>query len=154
MSLICLGIVKLSLLDHGKRIQDELKKVAAMHNRGICFKIDWYEPLVDTLENIHSIFSLTDSPESDNCEMLFLPDGCYCNEVSNNSSIFERMQYLQNLATIVLSNGHSIEYYIGNSGTLIDEYETISVQCTELSQCLVRKLNITDVPYAIHLKVN
>lgn len=153
MSLICLGITCPNTPDEFEKLKQQLSLVAVKYRRGITFKIDWHEPLVDALVDYGMIFSLSDSPESDNCEMLLLPDGCYFNEQTDNISLQKRMLFLQELSKVIIATGHSVEYYIGLSGTLTAEYDTFMVQNRDLPLFLEKVISSFSPIYAIHLVV-
>ena len=150
MSSICIGVIQPVVQeDFGKK----LAEVAGRYGRGITFEIGWHEPVLDSLTGKVFVFSLFDYPGSENCEMLLLPDGCFLNGETNNISFRERMELLRDLAGIVLENGSSMEYYIGLSGTLPEEYDTEIVNIADLPQRLEERMDPIEAVYAIHLIV-
>lgn len=152
MSLICIGVALLQSPNIAI-IKQKLSEVAVRHKRGITFGIDWYEPITDFINEDSFLFSLTDSPENDNCEMLLLPDNNFLNDKTNELPLGMRLQLLQDLSKVIIATGHYVEYYIGLSGTLTAEYDTFMVRNHDLPIFLEKVISSSAPSYAIHLIV-
>ena len=74
------------------------------------------------------IVNLLDDIACDNCEMLLLPDGWFFASKTNKLSFKQRMEFLHDIAALLLASNHSVEFYIGSSGTNPDEFLEISVK--------------------------
>lgn len=122
MSLICLCVTDINDQEEVLIYQDRLLGITKRHSRGVTFSIDWCEPIVETLKEGTMIINLVDSMDSDNCEMLLLPDGWYYGAHTNKFSFKQRMKFLYDVADVLLMDGHKAEFYIGLSGTNPDEF--------------------------------
>ena len=154
MSLICIGVTHPNSPEQFVNLKKKLLRVAANNGRGISFQIDWHEPIVDALAHSDMMFSLSDSPKQEMCEMLLLPNGWYCNGETNSSSLQTRMCLLQELAAAILSDGLPVEYYIGLSGEPMEEYDTFTFTVSELPSKLENLIDSFTCEYAIHLIVH
>lgn len=151
MSLICLCITNIYGTDR-TMYKHCLAEIVKKYKRGVLFHIDWTEPIIEGLKEEFSFF-LTDSPNCIDCEMLLLPDKwCYGGN-SNNSTFQQRMQFLQDIADILIKNSYQIEYYIGLSGTYPSEFQEVSVKCQYLTEYLTNTIGQTGADDGIHIIV-
>lgn len=133
--------------------EQRLCNIAQHHKRGIVFSIDWFEPTV-SLRGKNSFFAnLLDSPVSDNCEMLLLPDGWYYNGSTNVLGFRRRMEFLQDIANELVAENGFVEFYIGCSGTELQEYRSILIKNENLIDCLEMLFGVSGIDEGIHIVV-
>lgn len=153
MSMICIGCINAQSQECHRNLKSNISRLVHAHGYSVCWGIDWIEPIIETLPETTVLFSLTDGIEDDNCEMLLLPDGWFFNGRSNIISARERMQVLEELATYVIGQGHQVEFFLGNSGTLPDEYRHMHVAYYELSDFLWKQLEEINADSAMRVAV-
>lgn len=151
MSWICLCMTE--VYDQVDLYEEQLREIAAKHLRGISFSIDWKEPIFECKKGEMLIFSLSDGPAQENCEMLLLPDGWYVNGRTNWQPFPQRMVVLHEIASMLLERMHRVEFYIGLSGTQPDEYVTRSVQQSGLVEELCETVGREGGEAGVHLVV-
>ena len=136
MSQICIGILSVAHEKDVQTLRHEMTQVTKKHHRGIVFDVSWNEPILSTIGDNSLLFSLSDSSNSDNCEMLLLPNNCCYDESCDILPFKERMLFLQDIAAIGLRHGCCVEFFLGTSGTLPEEYAKISITNESLPQFL------------------
>ena len=152
MSLICIGTTRVIPQKEQNYIKRALSSIAIKYKRGISFDISWHEPIVDSFSNHDFPFSITDAIDCDLCEMFLLPDGWLYNGKVNTVPFLKRMIFLQEIAEWLLTNNYCLDYYIGLSGALPEEYFDIIVTRSDLPFVLESVMK-SDNYYAIHLKI-
>jgi hypothetical protein len=128
-----------------------LSGIAKKHDRNICFEIGWSEPVIHSLPAASFVFSLEDNALNENCEMLLLPDGWYYNGKTNNVAIAERMMFIQEISKSMLLSGFPMEFFIGTSGELPEDYETKVVECHHLASFLAKHIEIINSTSSLHI---
>lgn len=153
MSMICLGVIM--CIDEADKdfVKSRLTKIAQLYNRNICFEIDWSEPVMHKFPLSSFTFSVEDDTTSNNCEMLLLPDGWCFNGRSNSIPITDRMMFIQEIAESILLSGFSIEFYIGTSGDLPEDYFTVAINHQDLSTFLVEQIELINTTKSFHIIV-
>ena len=154
MSNICIGLIRAAQTEH-QLLMEMLLKITHEVGIGVSFNIDWNEPIWDECDENMLFFSICDSSISANCEMLLLPDGWFYNGKMSSIPFADRMIFLQAIAAAVLNMGYSIEYYVGISGTLIEEYCESSVPLHNVADFITNNLySYTDyVTHSLHVIV-
>ena len=140
MSMICIGVTKCLNDDELNSIKSKLLRIAKEHNRNVWVEVGWSEPIIYSLPFSSFAFSLEDNASNNNCEMLLLPEGWCHNGKTNNVSVIERMMFIQEIAESILLAGFPIEFYIGTSGELPEDYETKVVAYQHLASFLAEHI--------------
>jgi hypothetical protein len=139
MSNICIGLIRAAQIEH-QQLREILIKVTHEVGVGVSFNLDWDEPIWDTCDENMLFFSICDSSISADCEMLFLPDGWFYNGKTNPIPLAYRMEFLQKIASVVLSMGYPIEFYVGTSGTMLRDYLESSVSLHNVGDFIANNL--------------
>lgn len=153
MSLICLCIADIKEKEEIVFYSQSLTKLADYYKRGIEFSVDWSEPIVDYVKDNYFIINLLDYPNSNNCEMLLLPDGWYHNGYTNDLVFKERMRFLQDIANMLIEGNYRVEFYIGCSGMKTEEFLDVEVKCQHLIDYLEETVGSEGAEEGIHIIV-
>ena len=156
MSLFCLCIVgnikkESELLIYTKKVE----QLAKHHSFGVKFSVDWTEPILSVL-NVNSnslVINVLDCPESDNCELFLLPDGWYVNGKTNKKSFRNRMKFLQDITNIFADNSHSVCFYLGQSGTHIEEFYDITIRSNTLVDYLIETIGTNGIDDGVCINI-
>lgn len=148
MSLICLCIVENIKKDSEIVFYtQQLETLAKQHKRGIKFFVDWPEPLLSHIQKDSLVVSISDCPESDNCELFLLPDGWYHNGRTNKLAFRERMKFLEDVSSIFLNGKYNIEIYLGLSGTEPEDFVNVSLKNTDLADYLAKTVGVDGIDF-------
>ena len=131
----------------------QIEKIAKKNNIGIKFHVDWIEPILSHIKKDALFINLVDSPGSDNCELLFLPDGWYFNAQTNEKTFKERMRFLQEISDILIKDKHCVNLYLGQSGTLLEEFIFVELKKNELVDYLTKNIGLYGVDEALHITI-
>lgn len=154
MSSLCLFVADLVEVNDIKSLKKALCDISKKFERRIDFSIMWEEPMFFEFNvNDKLFFSISDSPDCDNCEMLFLPDGWVYNGKSNSINFKNRMSYLQCITDCVMESCQKLDIYIGQSGTEVNEFSNILVKRCFLSQILTETIGINGTESGFHFVV-
>ena len=153
MSAICFCITEIKDPVQIKRYQDKIINIANIYGRGVSFSIDWEEPLLERYADAYIIADFHDSPTESNCEMLIMPDHWQYNNKRNELSFRQRMALFQDVAAWATVQGYSMEFFIGNSGTNWNEFETIIVPAKHLTNVLIETVGESGSDADIHIVV-
>ena len=151
MSKICLCAIRCTDKYNQSEVQDIVKNILLKYNRGDC-GVDWNEPILSTVQD-HYICSITDGPNNTDCEMLLLPDGCFYNSKTNSLEFAKRIVLLQDIATTIINRNLSIMFFIGDSGELAEDYQTVTTPHRDLCNYLESTLNTIDTNSNLHIIV-
>lgn len=153
MSLFCFCVVenikKIEMVSYSQ----QLKALAKQHNRGIKFQIDWAEPILSSVKKDAFVINITDSPESDNCELFLMPDGWYCNGKTNELSFSERMKFLQDISSVFIDRGYGIEIYFGLSGMQPYEFLNVKLRNKDLVYYLAKTVGVNGAEEGAHISI-
>ena len=153
MSMICIGVVEMPDRRSYPDLESRISEIIQNHGFSARWAIDWKEPIVETFSNHPVIFSMVDGDEHDNCEMLLLPDHWVVNGKTNTVPARKRMQLFDDIAKYAISQYSKIDFYIGESGTLPDEYEQIQIDCLQLSAFLIDQLERLNTCLSLHITI-
>lgn len=153
MSMICLGAIYMPSQNGGQSLMREISRIIHKHGYCVFWGIDWIEPIITTLPSTVILCNIVDNIECNNCEMLLLPDGWFFNGRFNIIPARERMQVLEELAAYVIGQGHQVEFFLGNSGTLPNEYRHMHVAYYELSDFLWKQLKEINADSAMRVTI-
>ena len=153
MSMICLGAIYMPSQNGKQSLMCEISRIIHKHGYYIFGGIDWIEPIITTLPSTVLLCNIVDNVEYNNCEMLLLPDGWSFNGKFNIIPARERMQVLEELATYVIGQGHQVEFFLGDSGTLPNEYRLMHVTYYELSDFLWKQLKEINAGSAVRVTI-
>ena len=153
MSAICFGIAEINDPVRAKAYQDNIIHIAHTHGRGVSFSIDWEEPLLAHYSDAHVIADFRDSPTESNCEMLIIPDHWRYHDQRNELPFRQRMALFQEIAEWADAQGYPIEFFIGNSGTDWDEFETVVIPTKRLTELLMKTVGKSGSDADIHIIV-
>ena len=154
MSLICIGVASLPTTSLFSVSLEKIAQISKEFNRGIFFELDWTEPIFEKIPSDTLKFYVTDSVTSANCEMLFLPDNWFYNGRTNSQSFDERMAFLTEISKVFTANGVALELYIGTSGSLHDEYESVSATPASLIPILQNTIGVNGTDTAVHFVIH
>lgn len=155
MSLICLCVVE-NVKKDGKIdfYTQQLETLAKRHKRGIKFSVDWPEPLLSHIQKDSLVINILDCPESDNCELFLLPDGWYCNGLTNNLAFRERMKFLQDISDVFINGQCGVEIYLGLSGTNPEDFFDVSLKNDVLTDYLAKTVGVDGIDSnGVHISV-
>ena len=153
MSLLCFCVIENYKRSNDPLLDKEVRSISERYNRGIKFGVDWAEPIASSIENHSLIISINDTPESDNCELFLLPDGWHFNLQTNAIPFRERMTFLKDLASVLVSRGYHIHLYIAESGTDLNDYINVSLRYEELIDYLSQTIGKDGVRDGIHVDI-
>ena len=101
---------------------------------GVFYEQPVLEPFMSAFCKEYSmICSLADNNKYDNCERFLLPDNCFYNGNTNSIPFMVRMSQLECLLRMILKVSKQVDVFIGNSGTLFDEYEHYQIGINEFA---------------------
>ena len=153
MSTICICVVNTRDDDTKFRVVESLQSIANASGRGVSFSIDWEEPLLSFLDETCCIAAFYDNPDLRNCEMLLLPDNWTINGFTNVLPFKIRARFLNDVASVLLKFNNYVDFYIGLSGTLPDEFINITVKREDLVNYLFETIGITGPDGGQHIRV-
>lgn len=154
MSLFCLCIVNDVIKKNDIIFYSRcLKSLAGHHKRGIKFFVDWSEPIISHIPKDSFVINIVDSPKSDNCEMFLLPDGWYHNGYTNSLAFKERMKFLQDISDIFINGNHSVEFYLGLSGTRPEEFFDVTLKKGNLTDYLNETVGVDGAEDGLHISI-
>lgn len=136
MSTICIGIVSGIVPEDINHAKNAVSTIARSQHYSVFYDLEYMEPFLDCYPSTALIFSFADTPKFDNCEMLLLPDNCYFNGKTNAILFKDRMQLLYRTAKYFLDRLYSIEFYVGSSGVLYEEFTHHTVSIDNLVELL------------------
>lgn len=154
MSLFCFCVVD-DLVEKSE-IQlyaEQIKIIANRNNRGVKFSVDWSEPILSHINKEALFINILDFPESDNCELLFLPDGWYFNAETNEKSFRERMRFLQEISEIFTRDKYCVDLYFGQSGTPLKDFTDVKSEKNKLADYLTKAFGFCGVDGGVHISV-
>lgn len=131
----------------------EISRIVNKYGYSVFWGIDWVEPIITTLPSTVLLCNIADTSESNNCEMLLLPDGWYFNGRANTIPARTRMQVLEDVAEYVIDQGYPIEFFLGDSGTLANEYKHVHIDCHQLSDFLCNRLEEIDMDFSLRVTI-
>lgn len=152
MSLVCFCVADINQ-EKNNLYKQRLCSIAQSHNRGVDFSMNWIEPTSTKIKENSLFVNLLDSSITDNCEMLFLPDGWYYNGCTNDTKFSKRMEFLRDIANELLVESEHVEFYIGCSGTETYEYFDIIIKKDLLVDCLKKTIGTKGVEDSLHIIV-
>ena len=154
MSLICLCVVKDVRCEKEKNFYiKQIEELAKQNKRGVKFYIDWFEPLLSYINKDSFVINILDSPKSDNCELLLLPDNWSINGISDKLSFRERICFLQDIAKVFVNRNHSVELYLSESGTCIEDFLNITLKINNLVNYLSESVGIYGIDDGLHISI-
>ena len=134
MSTICIAV-----LQDQKPINQRAKKELCdiLQNKGLyCFfDLKYREPFLENIGKYQCV-SISDDSEFDNCEMFLLPDRCFYNGKTNLLPFSNRMSVLEDVTSVLQKNEYQVEWFIGDSGTPFDEFQTLECLTCDLSKVI------------------
>ena len=104
-------------------IANELK----MHNLGM----QLYEQNYFWADGFDNIISVSDTPKTENCEMLLLPDKCTYNGKNNPIPFFERMNILKRAIEKLQNYTTGVEVFIGECASCPEEFTKMKCSLQE-----------------------
>ena len=136
MSKICLA-----LITNKSPEKEVIARIKSIVNR-VGYEVFFYdrmeEPIIDAYRNSY-IISFADSKNHDNCEMLLLPNGWYYNGITNSLTFIFRMGVIKRVINELIGQGCHVEFFVGDSGTLYDEFCHYECNINEFSQLIATK---------------
>lgn len=135
------------IVPKGKWMEDIKKTISNCANNAglrVYFDFQYTEPIFDYYTGTAIICSIADDPKFDNCDMLFLLDNCELNGRRNNRSLYERMQQIS--AFITALTFPQVELFIGDSGTLFEEYKTVETTVEYFSFAILQEAEQYELP--------
>lgn len=154
MSLFCLCVVE-SIRGNSEfaSYMQQIESLAMRHNHGVKFFVDWYEPIVFRIPEEAFLVNILDNPKSDNCELLFLPDGWYNNGETSSLAFRERMNFLLDVTNTFINRKYRVDIYLGQSGTLPEEYSDIILTNKDLVDYLTKTIGVSGINDGVHIGV-
>ena len=131
MSKICIAVF--DAVPNRNALENMIKSLAISYNLGVAFTLAYIEPfLLEISDSNKLICDFSDGPNSDNCELLLLPDGCSFNGNKNISSFASRMMQLEVILIAILKQTDRVDLFIGDSGTALDSFEEYTFSICDL----------------------
>ena len=130
-----------------------LQKIANKYCRGISFRADWSDPLIDSLKSTYHIISFSDSPTSNDCELFMLPDGWFFNGNTNFEPFAERIKCLKDIIDYLTNNGFFVDIYIGWSGLDRKDFYDIKIKPHNLVSCLTSTIGQHGSEFGLHISI-
>lgn len=128
MSMICIGVVWPVAKINLPQFTTQLIQMAHSYSRSVSFNLNWDEPIFSSFSDEVIAFSVEDGIQMGNCEFLLMPDGFYLNNITDSAPFRDRINILQDIASLVVKQNCQIEFFIGDSGSLRSEYKDYYVQ--------------------------
>ena len=153
MSAICLCVVDHVEHNEKKLYAQQLEALAKQYNRKLRFSVDWVEPLTQEISRDSYVVNVFDDPQSDNCEMLLLPDGWWHNGKTNNLTFEERMAFLYDLCRTFTDNKYYVDLYLLQSGMESADCINITLDICDLKDYLIKTVGIVGVDCGWHIRV-
>lgn len=149
MSKICIGVISNNSTTI-EEIYNQIEPLLKELGLGCFFNLSYNEPaLKDYSMKDYLFFSIADSFEYDNCEMLLLPDECLFNNRRNPIPFTERLTQFKSILELIFNIVPKVELFIGDSGTLLDEFQEKRISITDFMQ-VSNWLN-SEIPVDLHL---
>lgn len=145
MSKICIGVIKSPVNNHSY-LKKEINMILNL-NQLYYFDIDYPELLLDKFINESYLkFSISDNKEIDSCEMLFLPDNCFFNGISNKYKFEKKMYLLQRSIVNIVQKISPLKFelFIGESGCDYVDFEKKEIYADEFKQFSMSFFNQID----------
>ena len=137
MSRICLAFVKNIESYTWDTVYHDIKEVATQYQRGCVLDPPWLNPVTQRPQNCH-VISFSDSPNTENCEWLLLPDGWVLNDDIQKSRLYERMNFLRDVVRILVMHGAYVELCIGDSTYCYAECMRVCCTANEIPTTICR----------------
>jgi hypothetical protein len=90
-----------------------------------------YEPKLIKKEKNTEYISLADNDKYDNCEMFLLPDGCFCDERTNNVPFIERMNIIKKIIITIQHLVQNFEIFMGECAANQEDFITVDCSLEE-----------------------
>ncbi len=145
MSKICFLILSCKDADHARMesiVQNQLSKVGYR----AFFESSYNEPLLARYMDKSIACSISDSALYDNCEMLLLPDQCWINGKTNDTSFLYRMKALGKALSEIEKYTETMELYMGESGTDPEDFDEMIISTIDFPERANDLFNNTGFP--------
>lgn len=150
MSKLCLVIFK--CLHEEVELRSRVQEILHTKNFALFDRISYCEPFLSEFFCEDKImYSIADTYDYDNCEMLLLPDSCFYNGRSNPVLFQERIRLLQNVLYVILEHSETVDVFIGDSGLTFSEFIHYDTKIENFLP-IAETLN-TVVPKDIHITI-
>lgn len=150
MSKICIAVF--DAVSNSIALENMIKALAISYHLGVAFELAYEEPFLSEIcDSNKLICDFSDRPNSDNCELLLLPDGCSFNGSKNIVSFASRMARLEVILTAILKQAGSVDLFVGDSGTALDSFKEYTFSICDLSKN-IGILN-TIAPPDVHFRI-
>lgn len=136
MSKICLALITNKSPEEEIRVR--IKEIVNHAGYEVFFYDRMEEPIIDEYLNSF-IISFADSKKHDNCEMLLLPDGWYHNGITSSTPFISRVRIIESAIKELILQGCHVDLFIGDSGTLYEEFSHYKCNINEFSHMISTK---------------
>lgn len=153
MSLFCFFVFNMVEDKEINILKQEIKTLATQYDRDVNFFVDWSEPILSCIDINALVVNVLDSPKSNNCDFLLLPDDWYINGLTNSMDFKERMKFLQEIAQLMITKKCCVDVYLGQSGLLPEEYIHFTIKVNELIDFLQNTIGVGGIVDGMHIRL-
>lgn len=153
MSLFCLCIVHNVKKNEKNFYTQQIETIAKHYNCGVKFSVDWREPIFSYIQKDSLVINVLDNPQADNCELFLLPDGWYFNGQAAKITFRERIKLLQDIANFFIDRKYGIDFYLGQSGTQIDDFLKVALKANDLTDYLTKTIGINGIEDGLYIGI-
>ena len=104
---------------------------------GVCFDTPANEPFLQDYACPDLLFTISDTEETENCELFLLPDGWTINGAENPVPFVQRMKVLQQFAYSLSNICEWMEILVGDSGMDLDDFVLSEVKTKDVLNVMV-----------------
>jgi len=153
MSSLCLCIINGIEIAEKNVFVPKVELLAQNYKCNVDFCINWCEPILSDVKQDSFIVNIIDSSISKNCELFLLPDNWWFNGQTNKVGFRERIKLLEDIAGLFDLKKHSINIYLAESGTALDEFVNVSLKRDEISDYLTQTIGAHGIIEGIHINI-
>lgn len=154
MSLLCLYFIENISEKDKKLCVQQIENNSKSYNCGVKFCIDWQEPFISNIVKENTfIVNIIDSPTKDNCDFFLIPDAWFINGKTNDIAFNKRMFFLEEIARVFLNINCSVDLYIGQSGTELEDFTYVLLNNKNLVDYLSKSIGIYGAEDALHIHI-
>lgn len=130
-------VVSLYKIDKPAEAVSIVRFVAKTYGMGVCFDTPVNEPFLQEYACPDLLFTISDTEETENCELFFLPDGWTINGAENPVPFVQRMKILQQFAYRLSNICERLEILIGDSGMDLDDFALCEIAAKDIPSVMV-----------------
>ena len=134
-------------------LKQQIKSLARHYNCEVEFSVNWAEPILSCFDMDAFTINVLDNLMSNNCDFLLLPDDWYINGLTNSMKFKDRMLLLRDISQTIINVNNTVNIYLGQSGTLPEEFTHFSIKVEELINFLSNTIGNDGVFDGIHIEV-